>query len=102
MSRSKLTDADFRKAARDSIAQFVDKDDQDEKVIERFVSVCSYVSNDVSDEKHWADLSKNLRDDPKIVRAFYLAVAPDGLSVAGGAPAFSDLDRFRVDRRRAG
>jgi len=77
VSRSKLTDAEFQKAARDSIAQFVEKDYQDEKTIDRFVSVCSYISNDVSDPAKWGDLSKNLRDDPKIVRAFYLAIAPD-------------------------
>ncbi len=31
----------------------------------------------MSDPAKWGDLSKNLRDDPKIVRAFYLAIAPD-------------------------
>ncbi len=77
VSRTKLSDDDFRKAARESIAQFVEKDYQDEKVIDSFVSVFSYVPNDVSDPAKWGDLSKNLRDDPKIVRAFYLAIAPD-------------------------
>jgi glucose-6-phosphate 1-dehydrogenase len=77
VSRSKLTDEEFRNAARESIAQFVEKDYQDASAIERFVSVFSYVPNDVSDPAKWGDLSKNLRDDPKIVRAFYLAVAPD-------------------------
>ena len=33
--------------------------------------------NDVSDPAKWGDLSKKLRSDPKIVRAFYLAIAPD-------------------------
>src|SRR5690606_33923479 len=42
-----------------------------------FASIFCYVPNDVADEKNWADLGKVLRDDPKIVRAFYLAVAPD-------------------------
>jgi glucose-6-phosphate 1-dehydrogenase len=77
VSRTKLSDAEFQKAARESIAQFVEKDYQDQKVIDRFISVCSYVANDVSDPAKWGDLSKNLRDDPKIVRAFYLAIAPD-------------------------
>jgi glucose-6-phosphate 1-dehydrogenase len=77
VSRTKLTDAEFQNAARESIAQFVEKDYQDEKAIGRFVSVFSYVPNDVSDPAKWGDLSKNLRDDPKIVRAFYLAIAPD-------------------------
>lgn len=77
VSRTKWSDADFQKVARESIEAFVEKPDQDKKVIERFVSTFSYVPNDVSDPAHWADLSKNLRSDPKIVRAFYLAIAPD-------------------------
>ena len=76
VSRSALTDAEFQKAARDAIAQFVEKEYQDAKTIDRFVSIISYVSNDVSDEKKWGEI-KGLRDDPKIVRAFYLAIAPD-------------------------
>ena len=77
VSRSRLTDADFQQAVRDSITNFVEKSYQDAAKIDRFVSVCSYVSNDVNDPAHWADLSGKLRDDPKIVRAFYLAIAPD-------------------------
>ena len=77
VSRSKLSDADFQKVARDSITQYVEKDYQDEQTIERFVSGFSYVPNDVTDEAHWGDLSGKLRDDPRIVRAFYLAIAPD-------------------------
>ncbi len=77
VSRTKWTDADFQKAARDDIAQFVEKEYQDEKVIDRFVSTFSYVVNDVTDEAKWGDLGGKLRDDPKVVRAFYLAIAPD-------------------------
>jgi glucose-6-phosphate 1-dehydrogenase len=77
VSRTKLTDADFRKAVRESIETFVEKPYQDKKTVDRFVAICSYVANDVNDEANWADLSGNLRDDPNIVRAFYLAIAPD-------------------------
>jgi glucose-6-phosphate 1-dehydrogenase len=77
VSRSKLSDADFQKVGRESIEQFVEKEYQDKKTIDRFVSGMSYVPNDVTDESKWGDLSKNLRSDPKIVRAFYLAIAPD-------------------------
>ena len=77
VSRSKLTNAEFQKTVRDSIETFVEKPYQDKKTIDRFVSVCSYVANDVTDEAHWGDLGANLRDDPAIVRAFYLAIAPD-------------------------
>ena len=77
VSRSPLSDADFQKAARDAITEFVEPEYQDKKTIDRFVSIFSYVSNDVTDEAHWADLSTKLREDPKVVRAFYLAVAPN-------------------------
>ncbi|MCC6920160.1 MAG: glucose-6-phosphate dehydrogenase, partial [Alphaproteobacteria bacterium] len=77
VSRSKLSDEEFRQSARDSIAHFVETDYQDEATIERFVSIFSYVAHDVSDPAKWGDLSTNLRDDPEIVRNFYLAIAPD-------------------------
>ena len=77
VSRSKLSDADYQKVVRDSIAQFVEKDYQDERTIERFVSTTSYVAHDVSNEASWGDLSSKLRDDTSIIRAFYLAIAPD-------------------------
>ncbi len=77
VSRTKWTDEDFRQAARDDIAQFVEQPYQDEKTIERFVSIFSYVPNDVTDPAKWGDLSKVLRDDPTVVRAFYMAIAPD-------------------------
>jgi glucose-6-phosphate 1-dehydrogenase len=77
VSRSSLDDAAFRKLARDAVTEFVEKPYQDEAVIDRFITIFSYVANDVTDPANWASLDNNLRDDPKIVRAFYLAVAPD-------------------------
>ncbi|MDB5562630.1 MAG: Glucose-6-phosphate 1-dehydrogenase [Hyphomicrobiales bacterium] len=77
VSRTKWDDEQFKQIARDCIAEFVEPEYQDKKTIERFASIFTYVPNDVSDEAHWADLSSKLREDPRIVRAFYLAVAPD-------------------------
>jgi glucose-6-phosphate 1-dehydrogenase len=77
VSRSKLSEDEFRKLVRESIAQFVEAEGQDAGVIENFVQVCSYVTHDVTDKACWGDLSSKLRDDPEIVRAFYLAIAPD-------------------------
>jgi glucose-6-phosphate 1-dehydrogenase len=76
-SRSKLNDAEFQKVAREAITQFVEKEYQDAKVIDRFIKIFSYVAVDASNPDGSGDLGKALRDDPKIVRAFYLAVAPD-------------------------
>ena len=77
VSRSALSDAEFQKLARDSVAEFVEPEYQEKATIDRFVKVFSYVANDVANEAKWADLSGKLRDDPAIVRAFYLAIAPD-------------------------
>ena len=96
VSRSKLSDAEFQKLASDAIAQFVEKDYQDEETIKRFLSIFSYVVNDVSDEAGWGDLKKALRDDPDIVRAFYLAVAPDLFE-----PIAEQLSKTKVYRRDA-
>lgn len=77
VSRSKLSDADFQQLARDAITEFVEKEYQDKAVIDRFAAIFSYVACDVSDPAKWTDIGPALRDDPKIIRAFYLAVAPD-------------------------
>jgi glucose-6-phosphate 1-dehydrogenase len=77
VSRTKWSDAEFQEVARASVAEFVDKEYQDKKTVEEFLSIFSYVANDVTDKAGWAELRDNLRDDPEIVRAFYLAVAPD-------------------------
>lgn len=76
-SRSKLSDAEFQTAARDAVTQFVEKEYQDEATIARFVKIFSYVPVDASKPDESGDLGKALRDDPNVVRAFYLAVAPD-------------------------
>jgi glucose-6-phosphate 1-dehydrogenase len=77
VSRSKLSDADFKKLGKDSIEQFVEKEYQDKASIDRFVTIMTYVSHDVTDKACWGDLTKSLRTDANVVRAFYLAIAPD-------------------------
>ncbi|MBB4053217.1 glucose-6-phosphate 1-dehydrogenase [Devosia subaequoris] len=96
VSRSKFSDAEFQKLAGDAVAQFVEKDYQDAAVTERFLSIFSYVVNDVSDQAGWGDIKKALRDDPGVVRAFYLAVAPDLFE-----PIAEQLEKTGVYRRDA-
>jgi len=95
-SRSKLSDEDFQKVAHDAIEQFVEKEYQDAAVIDRFVRIFSYVPVDASNPQGSGDLGKKLRDDPKIVRAFYLAVAPDLFE-----PIAEYLSRNKLYRRDA-
>ena len=77
VSRSPWDDRKMQEVARESVKNHVDKAYRDKKVIEEFVSCFSYVSNDVTDKKGWKEISDKLRDDEDIVRAFYLAVAPN-------------------------
>ena len=76
-SRSKLSDEAFRTQAREAIEQFVEKPYQDAAAIKRFIGIFSYVPVDATKPEEAGDLGKVLRDDPEVVRAFYLAVAPD-------------------------
>jgi glucose-6-phosphate 1-dehydrogenase len=76
-SRSKLSEADFQTVVREALQTFVEKDYQDEATIERFVSICTYVPVDATKPDESGDLGAALRDDADVVRAFYLAVAPD-------------------------
>ncbi|WP_338722549.1 glucose-6-phosphate dehydrogenase [Devosia sp. XK-2] len=96
VSRSKLTNAEFQKLAGDAVAQFVEEDYQDAAIIKRFLTIFSYVVNDVSDEAGWGDIKKALRDDSNVVRAFYLAVAPDLFE-----PIAEQLAKTKVYRRDA-
>jgi len=77
VSRSAWDDKKMQQTARQAVAEFVEKEFHDKKTIDRFVSCFSYVVNNVTDKNGWADLKAKLRDDEEIVRAFYLAVAPD-------------------------
>ena len=77
VSRSAWDDARMQEVARDAVREFVDPAYQDEAQIEDFASCFAYVSNDVTNREGWTDLKSRLRDDEEVVRAFYLAVAPD-------------------------
>jgi len=77
VSRSKWDNKKIQSVARAAVLDHVDKDYHDQEVIKRFISCFSFVPNDVTNEDGWAELSGTLREDEEIVRAFYLAVAPN-------------------------
>jgi len=77
VSRTKLSDADFRKLAHDAVTEFVEKQYVDKAVLDEFTSIFTYIADDVTTEAGGDQLGKVLRPDPDIVRAFYLAVAPN-------------------------
>ncbi len=76
VSRTELEVQEFKDMVRAAIAANVDKDFQDSKTIDDFISCLVYVTNDVTDEAGWSELRSALREDEDIVRAFYLAVSP--------------------------
>ncbi len=77
ISRRPWDDKKMQEIARQSIKNHVDEIYHDPDVIEKFVSCFSYVANDVTDKDGWQEISDKLRDDKDVVRAFYLAVAPN-------------------------
>lgn len=76
VSRTDIDSKAFQKMARDAVTSHVEKSAQDKETIDRFVSIFSYVANDVTDQSGWSELREALRDEEEVVRAFYLAVAP--------------------------
>lgn len=77
VSRTKWDDEKMQDVARQSVMQYVDEAYHKPDVIDQFISCFCYIANDVTDKSGWAELTAKLRKDPKIVRAFYLAVAPN-------------------------
>jgi glucose-6-phosphate 1-dehydrogenase len=61
---------------RSAISEFVGPRRHDDTGIEQFLTILSFAYCDVLDKEKWADLSGKLDEDPAIVRAFYLAIAP--------------------------
>jgi glucose-6-phosphate 1-dehydrogenase len=96
VSRTRWDDKKFRAVARQAVGEFVEKDHRDKKLLERFVSCFSYIPNDVTNPKGWTELRASLRDDEEVVRAFYLAVAPN---IFG--PICNYLDKRNYWRRDA-
>jgi len=76
VSRAAMSDADFQAVAREAVELHVPETDRDPASLERFLSCFSYVAADVTRSGEDSSLSGSLRDDPEIVRAFYLAVSP--------------------------
>ncbi|MEN0041443.1 MAG: glucose-6-phosphate dehydrogenase [Pseudomonadota bacterium] len=74
-SRSKHSDAKYRKFAEEALREFVPDNQIDDAVLKRFLKRLHYLSLDVTDDDGWDDLKKLLGDEDRI-RAFYLAVGP--------------------------
>lgn len=76
VSRSKMDDNAFRTLAQKALEEFIPNSERPGKKVDAFLKCLTYVSNDVTDKKGWAELGDSLREDERAVRAFYLSVAP--------------------------
>ncbi len=74
-SRTKMTDEEFRTFARNAIKEHVAAEYINKKELDIFLGRLSYVPADASTGEGFDKLKKAIGDS-KVIRAFYLAVAP--------------------------
>ncbi|WP_118132839.1 glucose-6-phosphate dehydrogenase [Oceanicella sp. SM1341] len=76
-ARSELDDEGYRAMARESLEEFVSKEDRTPELVECFLGMLHYVSVDASSDEGWPVLAERMGEgDAERVRAFYLSVAP--------------------------
>ena len=77
VSRSEMTDEEFRELAFESFKKFHPSAEIDEEDWKKFADHIHYVTLDaVSDDADWSDLSQLLADSGDKQRVYYLALAP--------------------------
>jgi glucose-6-phosphate 1-dehydrogenase len=76
VSRSTMSDEEYRAATRQAVEQHVPEANRTAADVDRFLERLHFLPVDVNSDEGWAGLKAVLSDDPEVVRAFYLAVAP--------------------------
>jgi glucose-6-phosphate 1-dehydrogenase len=76
VSRSPMSDDEYRAATRAAVEEYVAEHNRPSEHVERFLERLSFIPVDVNTDEGWDQLKNALSDDPEVVRAFYLAVAP--------------------------
>lgn len=76
VSRSQMSDVEYRNFASQAIETHVKKEDIDAAQVGRFLTRLSYISMDVISDADWHKLKKKIDRQPAAVQAFYLAVSP--------------------------
>ncbi|MHC5652752.1 glucose-6-phosphate dehydrogenase [Stappia sp.] len=74
-SRREMSAAQYRDFATEALREHVG--DLEEDALARFLERIFYVSAEAAGERGWDDLAAMLKGRDQVVRAFYLAVAPD-------------------------
>jgi len=75
VSRSAMSDTQYRHFASRAIETHVKKENIDAVQVERFLSRLSYIPVDAASDAGWDELKEKIEENPAEVRAFYLAVS---------------------------
>ena len=75
-ARTDMTGEGFRELVEASLREFI-ADKLDPEVLTRFLARLHYVSCDAKASRGWPELAALLKDDPRQIRVFYLATAPE-------------------------
>jgi glucose-6-phosphate 1-dehydrogenase len=76
-ARSELDDAGYRARAEKALREHVAKEDQDNKVIDRFLGLLHYARGDATAEGGLKALKSMLEEQPGRIRVFYMATSPN-------------------------
>ncbi|PYE90346.1 glucose-6-phosphate dehydrogenase [Phyllobacterium leguminum] len=76
VSRSSMSDEEYRAFARAAIQEHVKPEEIDDKEVETFLARLFYVPVDVKTDNGWDALKTLIEKKPARIRAFYLAVSP--------------------------
>ena len=91
VARSEWTDDDFRRHARDSIAEHVT--DPDAAVVDSLCARLDLVQGDYADEHTWNELRSTLDRHNSLVAVFYMAIPPSMFPTVATKLASVDLHR---------
>ncbi len=76
VSRREFSDAEYREATRQALAEHIDAAELEEDTVDSFLARLHFVPVDAMSEQGWSDLADLLEDGRDRIRAFYLAVDP--------------------------
>lgn len=77
VSRRPMSDEDYREATRNALAEHVSADEREPIHVETFLNRLRFVTVDVKSDGGWDLLRETLAEGEDLIRAFYLAVAPE-------------------------
>jgi glucose-6-phosphate 1-dehydrogenase len=76
-ARAELTRKAFQTLVQKSLEEFVEGDALDKTVLKRFLDRLHFISCDATAARGWPELGKLLNNEPRDIRVFYLATAPE-------------------------